>query len=127
MNLVDSSAWLAYLAEEKHASFFAEAIEDTELLLVPTVCIYEVFKVVLREKGEDEAFLAVSAMQQGTVVDLTSELALEAAAVGHEEKLAFADSIIYTVAQKHNATIWTQDEHFSGKSNVQFRAKSKKP
>ena len=127
MNLVDSSAWLAYLAGEKNAAFFAEAIEDSELLLVPTVCIYEVFKVVLREKGEDEAFQAVAAMQQGTVIDLTAELALEAAANGHEEKLPFADSIIYTVAQKHNAVIWTQDEHFTGKPNIQFKAKPKKP
>jgi predicted nucleic acid-binding protein len=126
MNLVDSSAWLAYLANEKNAGYFAEAIEDTELLLVPTVCIYEVFKVILRERGEDDAFLAVAAMQQGAVVDLTSDLALEAAAVGHEEKLAFADSVIYAVAKRHSATVWTQDEHFSGKENVRFKAKPKK-
>jgi predicted nucleic acid-binding protein len=127
MNLVDSSAWLAYLADEKNAEFFAPAIEDTELLVVPTVCLYEVFKVILRERGEDDAFQAVAAMQQGTVVDLTAQLALEAAAVGHEEKLPFADSIIYTVARAHNAVIWTQDEHFSAKPNVQFRPKGKRP
>lgn len=123
MNLVDSSAWLAYFADEEHAGFFADAIEDTELLLVPAVCLYEVFKVVLRERGEDEAFQAVAAMQQGTVVDLTAELALEAAALGREEKLPFADSIIYAIAKKYDAVIWTQDGHFSGKQNVQFKAK----
>ncbi|PTY01832.1 VapC toxin family PIN domain ribonuclease [Opitutaceae bacterium EW11] len=127
MNLVDSSAWLAYFADESTADFFAPAIEDAELLLVPTVCLYEVFKVVLRERGEDDAFHAVAAMQQGTVVDLTAELALEAAAVGHEEKLAFADSIIFTVAKKWEATIWTQDEHFDGKRNVEYRPKAKSP
>jgi uncharacterized protein with PIN domain len=127
MNLVDSSAWLAYLADEKNAEYFADAIEDTELLIVPTVCIYEVFKVILRERGEDDALQALTAMEQGRVIDLTSELAIEAAAVGHEEKLAFADSIIYTVAKKHDATIWTQDAHFSGKTNVRFKAKPKKP
>ena len=125
MNLVDSSAWLAYFAGEANASYFAEAVEDTELLLVPTVCIYEVFKVVLREKGEDEALQAAAAMEQGAVIDLTSELALEAATVGHEEKLAFADSVIYAIAKKHQATVWTQDEHFAGKPNVRYRAKRK--
>lgn len=120
MNLVDSSAWLAYFAEEPNADFFANAIEDTELLIVPTVCIYEVFKVILREKGEDEALLATAAMQQGKVVDLDADLAIEAAANGHDEKLAFADSIIYTIAQKHSATIWTQDAHFSKKPRVQY-------
>ncbi len=125
MNLVDSSAWLAYFADEKNASYFAGAIEDAELLIVPTVCIYEVFKVILRERGEDDALQALTAMQQGRVIDLTSELAIEAAAVGHEEQLAFADSIIYTVAKRHNAIIWTQDAHFSGKTNVRFKPKPK--
>ncbi len=123
MNLIDSSAWLAYLADEKNADFFAAAIEDTELLLVPTVCIYEVFNVVLRERGEDDAFQAITVMQQGNVIDLTAELAIEAAAIGQAEKLAFADSIIYTIGQNHGAVIWTQDEHFAGKPNVQYRAK----
>jgi predicted nucleic acid-binding protein len=126
MNLVDSSAWLAYFADEKNAGFFADPISDTELLIVPAVCIYEVFKVVLREKGEDEAIQAVAAMQQGTVIDLTAELAMDAAAVGHEEKLAFADSVIYAIAKRHNAIIWTQDEHFAGRPNVQFKVKGKK-
>ncbi len=124
MNLVDSSAWLAYFADEPSADFFAEAIEDTELLLVPAVCIYEVFKVVLRERGEEEAFTAVAAMHRGTVVNLDSELALEAASVGLEEGLAFADSVIYTIAKKHGATLWTQDAHFRGRPGVQYRAKS---
>lgn len=123
MNVVDSSAWLAYFADEPSAEFFAPVIEDTELLIVPAICIYEVFKVILREKNEDQAFLAVAAMQQGKVVDLDAELAIEAAALGHEEKLALADSIIYAIAQKYSATLWTQDAHFSGKGGVQYLKK----
>jgi uncharacterized protein with PIN domain len=123
MNVVDSSAWLAYFADEPSAGFFAEAIEDTDLLVVPSVCVYEVFKVVLRERGEDEAFSAAAAMQQGLVVDLDADLAMEAASVGHEEGLAFADSVIYTIARKRQATLWTQDAHFVGKAGVQYRPK----
>ena len=123
MNLVDSSARLAYLADEPSAGFFAEAIEDSDLLLVPSVCVYEVFKVVLRERGEDDAFSAAAAMQQGVVVDLDADLAMEAASVGLEEGLAFADSVIYTIAKKHQATLWTQDAHFVGKPGVRYRPK----
>jgi predicted nucleic acid-binding protein len=123
MNVVDSSAWLAYLADEANADFFAGAIEDKELLIVPVVCLYEVLKVVLREKGDDEALQALSAMQQGTIVDLDSDLAVEAAVIGHEEKLAFADSVIYAVARRHQATVWTQDEHFAGRDNVRYKPK----
>ncbi|MFH1499534.1 MAG: type II toxin-antitoxin system VapC family toxin [Verrucomicrobiota bacterium] len=124
MNVVDSSAWLAYFADEPGADFFAPAIEDTELLIVPTVCLLEVFKVILRERGQDDAFVAVAAMQQGRVVDLDAELALEAAAVGVEERLALADSIIYATAQKHGAVLWTQDAHFTEKPGVRYQAKN---
>jgi predicted nucleic acid-binding protein len=123
MNVVDSSAWLAYFAGEKNAAFFSEAIEDTELLIVPVICVYEVFKVVLREKGEDEALQVIAAMQQGTVVNLDSDLALEAAWVANEEKLPFADSVIYAVAKRHDGVVWTQDEHFAGKLNVRYKSK----
>lgn len=125
MNLVDSSAWLAYFAGEPNAVFFTRAIEDNEALLVPSVCLYEVFKVVLRERGEDAAFAAVAAMERGEVIDLDSELALEAAALGLEENLAFADSVIYAVATKRDATLWTQDVHFRGKAGVRFKAKAR--
>lgn len=125
MNLVDSSAWLAYFAGEPNAGFFAAAIEDEEALLVPSVCLYEVFKVVLRERGEDSAFAAVAAMERGEVVDLDSNLAMEAAALGLEENLGFADSVIYAVAKIRGATLWTQDVHFRGKPGVKFRAKTK--
>ena len=123
MNVVDSSGWLAYLAGEKNAGYFAAAIEDTARLVVPTICLCEVFKVVLRERGEDEALLAIAAMQEGQVVDLDSRLALEAATLGHEEGLALADSIIYATARLHGALLWTQDEHFEGKAGVRFKPK----
>jgi predicted nucleic acid-binding protein len=125
VNLVDSSAWLAYFAGEPNAGFFAGAIEDDEALLVPSACLYEVFKVVLRESGEDAAFAAVAAMARGEVIDLDSELAMEAAALGLEENLAFADSVIYAVAKKHGAVLWTQDAHFRGRPGVRFKAKAK--
>ena len=120
MNVVDSSAWLAYFADEPAVDFFSQAIEDPELLIVPAVCIDEVFKIILREKGEDQALLAIAAMQQGKVIDFDADLAIEAAAIGNEEKLALADSIIYTIAQKSSATLWTQDVHFSQKPGGQY-------
>lgn len=125
MNVVDSSGWLAYFADEPSAEYFAAAIENVDELVVPVICVYEVFKVILREKGEDEAFLAFAAMQQGIVVNVDTNVALEAAAVGLRENLAFADGIIYTIAQSYKATLWTQDEHFQGKANVNYTPKLK--
>jgi len=115
-NVVDSSGWLEYLAATKRASHFAKAIEDTENLYVPVVSIYEVFKKVFRERGEDDAFLVASMMQNGNVVELDVSLALEAAKL----PLPLADSIIYAAAIRHNATVWTQDEDFENLPNVRY-------
>jgi predicted nucleic acid-binding protein len=127
MNLVDSSAWLAYFADEPAAGFFAEAIEDRDLLIVPSLCLYEVFKVIRRERDEDASLAAMAAMQEGLVVDLDTSLSVEAAAVGLEHQLAFADSVIYATALRHDALLWTQDGHFRDKAGVRYRAKPQAP
>jgi len=48
MNVVDSSAWLSYFAGDKSAASFSKPIETTELLLVSSITVTEVFKHVLR-------------------------------------------------------------------------------
>jgi predicted nucleic acid-binding protein len=55
MNVVDSSAWLEYLVDSERASLFAEPIEQTHELIVPVLVIYELFKKVVRERGEQPA------------------------------------------------------------------------
>jgi toxin FitB len=55
MNVVDSSGWLEYFANGPNADFFAPAIEDPINLIVPSISLYEVFKRVLQQRGEDEA------------------------------------------------------------------------
>ena len=82
MNLVDSCGWLEYLAEGPNAAVFAPAIENIEELIVPTLSMYEVFKRVLQQRGEDAALQAVALMQQGQVVDLDAGIALNAAKIG---------------------------------------------
>ena len=62
MNIVDSSGWLAYFADEPNAKHFLTPFKDTSSLAVPAVTIYEVFKVVLRESSENEAIQAAAAM-----------------------------------------------------------------
>jgi predicted nucleic acid-binding protein len=115
-NVVDSSGWLEYLADSSRASFFASAIEDTAHLVVPAISIYEVFKKVLRERDEGEALQVVAIMQSGRVVDLDCSLALEAA----RYSLPLADSLIYATAKRHQAMLWTQDEHFKGLPDVRL-------
>lgn len=120
MNLVDSCAWLEYLAEGPNAAFFAPALENTVDLIVPTLCILEVFKRILQQRGEDAAFQVAALMQQGQVIDLDSETAITAAKVGHEMKLPLADAVIVATAKIHHAVIWTQDGDFKDIAGVKF-------
>ena len=89
-------------------------------LLVPTICIYEVFKRLLAERDEDSALLSVGLMSQGRKVELNRNIAIEAAHLSRQMKLAMADSIILATARAHNATLWTQDEHFKGIEGVKY-------
>ena len=118
MNIVDSSGWLAYFADEPNAKHFLVPLSDSALLIVPTVTIYEVFKVILRESSENEALQAVVAMQKGNVVDLSTPLAIAASRLSMEHQLPMADSIILATAQEFKAIIWTQDSDFKNISKV---------
>jgi len=120
MNIVDSSGWLAYFADEPNAKHFLTPLNDSTSLVVPTVTIYEVFKVIFREASENDALQAVVAMQKGTVVDLKAPLAIAASKLSLEHNLPMADSIILATAQEFNAIIWTQDSDFKNISNVKF-------
>ena len=74
MNLVDSSAWLEYLADGPNAAIFAKPIEATRSLIVPTLALFEVFKRVSQQRNEDDALRAVAVMEQGRVVDSIARL-----------------------------------------------------
>ncbi|MEN6321002.1 MAG: type II toxin-antitoxin system VapC family toxin [Syntrophaceae bacterium] len=120
MNIVDSSGWLSYFADEPNTKHFLTPLDDAASLVVPTVTIYEVFKVVLRESNENDALQAAVAMQRGTVVDLTAPLAIAASKLSLEHNLPMADSIILATAKEFNAILWTQDSDFEKISGVKY-------
>ena len=123
MNVVDSSAWLEYFADGPNADAFSQAVEAVDQLIVPTICLYEVFKIVLRQRGESAALSAIALMRQGRVIPLTERIALLAADVSLQTRLPMADSNILATARVHRAHIWTQDADFDGLDDVTFMAK----
>ena len=120
MNIVDSSGWLAYFADEPNAKHFLNPLKDTASLVVPTITVYEVFKVVLRESSENEALQVTAAMQKGTVIDLTVQLAIAASKLSLENGLPMADSIILATAKAYDAILWTQDSDFKNMAGVKY-------
>ncbi len=120
MNIVDSSCWLEYFAGSRVGDEVSSVIEDTEHLLVPSIIVYEVFKKLILELDEDRAIFAVAHMKQGHIVNLDTDLAIYAAKIGKDNKLAMADSIIYAITKKYNALLWTQDKHFKDLKSVKY-------
>jgi predicted nucleic acid-binding protein len=120
MNVVDSSAWLSYFAGDKNADVFAGPIEDIEQLLVPSITLTEVFKCIVRQRDEGAALQAIAHMEQGKVISLDSALAIDAAVYGLKHQLPLADSIIYAIAKKFDAELWTQDGDFEALGGVRY-------
>jgi predicted nucleic acid-binding protein len=123
MNIIDSSGWLEYFSDGPNAKCYLPPLNDTSSLIVPVITIYEVFKVVLREAGENKALQAVAVMQKGKVIELTSNIAMIAAKLSLQHNLPMADSIILATAQKYRCVIWTQDSDFQHLENVNYFSK----
>ncbi|MFZ5450532.1 MAG: type II toxin-antitoxin system VapC family toxin [Thermodesulfobacteriota bacterium] len=123
MNLVDSCGWLEYFADGPNADFYAPALEDPASLLVPTICLLEVFKRIFQQRGEDAALQAAAAMHQGLLVPLDANLALSAARISHQLHLPLADSVILATARAYDSVVWTQDTHFQGLAGVRYTDK----
>jgi predicted nucleic acid-binding protein len=123
VNVVDSSAWLEYFSNGANAKHFSDVVEDIDELLVPVISVYEVFKRVIQQRGEDLALQAVAQMQQGHVIELNPALALHGARLSLQYKIPMADSLILATARAHDALLWTQDADFKGIDKVKYFSK----
>ena len=120
MNVVDSSGWLQFFVGSTNASTFAPVVKATDTLVVPTVCLYEVFKRLLVQRGEESALQAIGIMSLGNIADLTREIAVNAAFISSKFNVAMVDSIILATSRAYDATLWTQDADFEGFDGVQY-------
>ena len=92
------------------------AIEAPDALIVPVLVLYEVVKKVRRERGESAALEAAAVLRSGRIVAIDIAVALDASQLD----LPLADSMIYTVARREGATLWTQDEDFASLAGVRY-------
>ena len=123
MNVVDSSGWIEYFLDSPRADLFANAIEASQLLVVPVISIYEVYKFLVKQTTEAIAGQCIDVMQRGRVVDFTPARAVAAAKIAHKHQLAMADAAIYSIALEHKATLWTQDADYQNLPQVQYFSK----
>jgi predicted nucleic acid-binding protein len=103
MNIIDSSLWIEYFLKNDIEPSILNAIRDKSKLYVPSICLYEVHKKFLSLDNIEKANLAIDIMQNATVINLNTKIAILASKLGRKFKLPLADSIIYATAKRYNA------------------------
>ena len=122
--LVDTCGWIEWLTEGKLAQSFEPYLKDPEKLIVPSIVQYELYRWLYRTHGEVKACEVIAVTEQGHVVPLDTSVALSAASVSSEFKLAMADAIVFATALKHQVSVVTCDAHFQSLPHVKYLKKS---
>jgi predicted nucleic acid-binding protein len=121
--VVDTCGWIEWLVDGRLADRFADALENPEQLVVPTVVQFELYKWIRRERDETTALEVIAATEQATIVPLDSRIALLAADLALEHRLPFADAIVYGTARTLDAAVQTCDDHFASLPGVRYFSK----
>ena len=120
MVIVDSCGWLEWFTNGKLADRYEKYLADQDNMLVPAIVLYEVYKILKREVGEEKALLASGYMKNSPVIPVDDVLALAAADIALQEKLAMADAIVVATAHLNNCTIITSDADLKSQSGVEY-------
>ncbi len=114
MLVVDTSAWIEWLIDGPLTAEIAKHMPPRDEFIVPTLVQHEMAKWLLRERGEAEADEFIAYTQMCVVVPLDTPIALAAADLCRQHRLATADAVIYATALSREAGLLTCDKHFEG-------------
>lgn len=120
MNCVDSSGWIEFFLGSKAGLIYKPIIEQTALLVVPAISIYEVHRFLSRAATPTSRDEYLELMCRGTVAELTVARAICASNAAQKHRLAMADAVMYSIAREFNATFWTQDIDYYGLPGVNY-------
>ena len=107
--LIDSSGWIEFFVGGPLAERYAAYLTPSAKIVTPTIVLYEVYKKIKRERGEDLALLVAGRLNTTEVIPLTDSLALNAADISLRHGLAMADAIVYATSRHQEAQIITGD------------------
>ncbi|MES2944699.1 MAG: type II toxin-antitoxin system VapC family toxin [Pseudomonadota bacterium] len=120
MNCVDSSGWIEFFLGSQAGLIYKPIIEQTALLIVPAISIYEVHRFLSRATPVASRDEYLELMCRSTVAELTVARAIAASEAAQKHRLAMADAIMYSIAREFGATFWTQDIDYQGLPGVNF-------
>jgi predicted nucleic acid-binding protein len=122
LKLIDSYGWIEYFGDGPLADKYAPYIEgaNSSNTVTPTIIVYEVYKRLKKERGQQVALEAYAQMTRTSILPLDEGGALSAADIGLKKDLAMADAIIYSAAKTHKAELITSDQHLKDLESVKF-------
>ena len=124
LRVIDTSAWIEWLTGSALGQKLGKQFPVKSQCIVPTIVQLELSKWLVREVGEEQADQVIAYTQKCTVVPLDTTIALLAADLHREYKLATADAIVYATAQHQRAELLTCDAHFEALPDVMFFPKT---
>lgn len=124
LRVVDTSAWIEWLTGSVLGKKLGSQFPERPQCIVPTIVQLELSKWLVREVGEEQADQVIAYTQKCTVAPLDTAIALLAADLHREHRLATADAIVYATARQQRAQLLTCDAHFKGLPDVAFFAKT---
>lgn len=122
--VVDTSAWIEWLTTSAPGQKLGKLFPGKDQCIVPTIVQLELSKWLVRERGEGDADQVIAYTQKCVVVPLDTTIALLAADLHREHKLATADAIVYATARHLGASLLTCDAHFEGLPEVELFPKA---
>lgn len=123
MIVIDSSGWIEYFTDGSLANAYATHLRNLQAIVTPVIVVYEVYKRLKRDLSEEDAIVAVSAMQRTRIIAIDQELALTAADLSLEYRLAMADALVLATARRFQADLLTSDQDFEGLDGVVYLPK----
>jgi predicted nucleic acid-binding protein len=120
--LIDSYGWIEYFAMGPRAKRYSSYVESAKKqnTVTPTIVVFEVYRKLKRERGEQKALEAYVQMSETNIIPLDDRISLLAADASITRGLSMADAIIFATAKEYNAKIITSDSHFEGVPNVEL-------
>ena len=115
--IVDSSGWLEFITADAKADLFDPYLRAPGLV-VPAIVLYEVRKVLLNRQPKPIADRFVSEALLHPIIPVDSDVALDAAALSLQHKLAMADALVYAIASRLQAKLVTSDSDFGNLADV---------
>jgi predicted nucleic acid-binding protein len=114
----DASALFAFLRDKPGAAKVSGILEDTGRgrgrILMSAVNYGEVYGLILRAYGQEQALVAIHAVSPLPiqVLDSTPQRALRAADIKSKYELYYVDAFAAALAIEHKATLVTSDSDF---------------